>query len=329
MIPRTIVAQPDNQGSPVAFASGSPDILPLPGSRRPERDMPGHGVLTQSRSPAGSGGEFGPRDILNALRYHSVLFVTLGGLVAAGLFAAAWALVPPKYTTYATLFVEQRNPTVLPASAGGVSEDGQFVTYLKTQAAFIKNRKTIGGALLDPKSGIAQLPMLRNEEDPAFFLEDKILIDLTDTSNSALRVALSGDDPVQITAIVNAVVDYYMKEVTTWRGEKAQRIATLDKTKAEWQRMLTEKLKRFEDEFETPAAGEPTSLKQKLRLAEYLELLRQQAFARTGLVNARGMLKSALKPKSTNSIPSRHLCRPTCWLRGSTRIKMSCPRKCQ
>ena len=88
MIPRTIVAQPDN-----VSVRPDPDIIPLPGSRRPERDL-----LAPPRPPvtANGGGEFGPRDILNALRYHSVLFVTLGGLAAAGLFATAWILVPPK-----------------------------------------------------------------------------------------------------------------------------------------------------------------------------------------------------------------------------------------
>ena len=69
------------------------------------------------------------------------------------------------------------------------NESDNFTTYYKTQANLIKNRKTISGALMDSRNGIAQLPMLRNEEDPAAVLEEKLLIDLTDTSNSALRVS--------------------------------------------------------------------------------------------------------------------------------------------
>jgi succinoglycan biosynthesis transport protein ExoP len=133
--------------------------------------------------------------------------------------------------------------------------------------------------------------MLRNEEDPAAFLEDKILIDLTDTSNSALRVALAGDDPVQITAIVNAVVDFYIEEVTSWRKHKAQRIATLEKTKGEWEQMLAEKLKHVDSQMTASGSGEPTTLKQKLRMSAYLDLLRQQAATRNGLTNARGIVK--------------------------------------
>jgi capsular exopolysaccharide synthesis family protein len=234
----------------------------------------------------------GPRDIVNALRYHSVLFVTLGGLVAAGLGAVAFLLVPAKYTTYATLLVEQRNPTNLPAGVGG-NEDGNFSIFFKAQASFIKNRKTIGGALLDPKNGIAQLPMIRDEEDPAAALEEKITIDLTDTSNSALRVALSGDDPKQITMIVNAVVDYYLAEVATWRKSKAERIASLEKSRNDLQQRLNDKLKHYQDVFTTPEGGDGKTMQQKLRMSDYIEALHQRGSARLALSNARGVLKAA------------------------------------
>src|SRR5947209_5544469 len=288
MIPRTIVARPDDLAPPPVLG-GARDIIPLPGSRRPMSEGPSpHGAPAQPRSPAG---EVGPRDIINALRFHMVLFVTLGSLVGAGLGAAAFLIVPAKYTTYATLVVEQRIPTNLPVGAGG-NEDGNFSTFFKTQASFIKNRKTIGGALLDPKNGIAQLPMLRDEEDPAASLEDKITIDLTDTSNSALRVALSGDDPRQITLIVNAVVDYYLQEVATWRKFKAERIASLEKSRNDLQQRLNEKLKHYQDVF-PPAEADGKTLQQKMRVSDYIEALHQRATARMALGNARGVLKAA------------------------------------
>ncbi|HEY1376980.1 MAG TPA: hypothetical protein VGF55_09305, partial [Gemmataceae bacterium] len=157
---RTIVARPDDLAP-----RPDPDVIPL---RRPDRDVP---PPPRPTAPPAAAPEVGGRDILNALRFHSVLFVTLGSLVAAGLFAAAWTFVPAKYTTYATLLVEQRAPTNMPVGPGGASEDGNFPTYFKTQANLIKNRKTINGALLDPKSGIAQMSMLKDEDDPAAYLE--------------------------------------------------------------------------------------------------------------------------------------------------------------
>src|SRR4051812_32789768 len=105
MTARTIVARPDDLAP-----RPDPDVIPL---RRPDREPhPAHGALTQPRSPTPP--EVGGRDVLNALRYHSVLFVTVGTLVAGGLSATAWVLVPGKYTTYATLLVDQRNPTNMP-----------------------------------------------------------------------------------------------------------------------------------------------------------------------------------------------------------------------
>jgi receptor protein-tyrosine kinase len=280
MIPRTIVARPEELSTP--------DILPLPGSRRPERD-----VTPPPRQPsaASGGSEFGPRDILNALRYHSVLFVTLGTLVAAGLFAAGWMLVPPKYTTYATLFVDQRNPVVVP-SASADNESGNFAIHLKTTASQIKSRKTIGGALMN-KNGIAQLPMLRYEEDPPAFLEEKLVIDLTDTSNSALRVSLSGDDPVQITSVLNAVVDYFMEEVGTLRVFSNQRIEALRKKKTELEQLRDAKLKHWEEQIGKTDNGEPKTFSGKLRVSEYVDLVRRRTLDKTALANARALLATA------------------------------------
>jgi succinoglycan biosynthesis transport protein ExoP len=286
MIPRIITYRPEEQSSRM-----EPDIIPLPGSRRVEREpVTPHRAPPPPQTPAAP--DVGPRDILNALRYHSVLFVTLGGLAAAGLFATAWLLVPGKFTTYATLFVDQRNPTVNP-TVNGSDESGNFATYLKTQANLIKNRKIIGGALLDPKSGIAQLPMLRDEEDPAAFLEEKFLIDVTDTSNSALRVTLAGDDPVQITTIVNAVVDYYLKEVNALKAQKAHRIEVLERSKAEYDGLLTGKWKHYEEEMPVGSDGEPKSLKQRMRLMEYMGVLQQRNTARAKLTNVRNILTTA------------------------------------
>lgn len=293
MIPRTIVARPEDLAPEPARGGyvAEPDVIPLPGSRRPQREsQPTHGPLTQPRPAAGP--ELGPRDILNALKYHSVLFVTLGTLAAVGLFAAGWVLVPGKYTTYATLFVSQQNPTNMPAVAGNAETDN-FPTYLKTQANLIKNRKIIGGALLDPHAAIAQLSMLRNEEDPAAFLEEKLLVEVNDTSKSDLRVTLSGEDPVQITTIVNAVVDYYMKEVNGWREVKARRIATLQKSKDELEKTLAGKWQHYEQDITPNGDGEPKTFRQKLRMSEYLGALQQRTAARAGLNNARGALKTA------------------------------------
>src|SRR5262245_48770151 len=135
MIPVRIEARPEDDGF-----RNKPDaaIIPMPGvARRPEREP-----ATPKRPPAD---EVGPRDIINALRYHSVAFVTLGTLLAGALGTAAWLLVPAKYTTYAMVNVLPREPVILDTKAGG-DRAGDFEYDLQTQTAIIKCTPNITGS---------------------------------------------------------------------------------------------------------------------------------------------------------------------------------------
>jgi polysaccharide biosynthesis transport protein len=282
MIPRSIVARPDD-----LVAKPEPDILPLPGApRRPEREPSAPRPAAAPPQP-----EVGPRDILNALRYHSVLFVTLGGLLAGGLATAAWFLVPAKYTTYAMVLVGQKETPVVPRPGddGGRTE---FGVYIKTQANIIKSTATMIGAMRDPKAGIAQLAMLRREDDPVSFLEDKVLTEFSDSSE-ILKVMLTGDDPVAITKIVNAVVDCYMREYKVQREWKHQRIQMLEKNKREIQEDLAKKLRRFDDEFGPPPGSESAQTKKGLRLNQYAALLGRKSELKSQLLRAREVVKDA------------------------------------
>src|SRR5438552_15543982 len=137
MIPATIVARPDDDGFP---REREADVLPLP--RRPERGP---------APPPAAAPEFGPREILNALRYHSVLFVVLGTVLAGALGTAAWFLVPAKYTTYAMVYVARERPMNM-SRPGLDNSQSEFATTIKTQANIIKSTSTMIAALReDPK----------------------------------------------------------------------------------------------------------------------------------------------------------------------------------
>src|SRR5207249_8023347 len=199
MIPVKIEARPDDDGF-----RGKPDpaILPLPGvARRPEREP-----ATPKRPPAD---EVGPRDIINALRYHSVAFVTLGSLLAGALGTAAWLLVPAKYTTYAMVNVLPREPVILDTKAGG-DRTGDFEYVLKTQAAIIQSKPIITGALGKP--GIAQLAMVREQANPVEYFEQEIKPEITPGSQ-IIKVTLSGSDAVEVTQFVNAAVGFFYEKV--------------------------------------------------------------------------------------------------------------------
>src|SRR5205085_358048 len=120
MIPATIVARPEDDG----FTRRSdPDILPLPGTSR--------AAAPAARPPKDA---LSARDVANALRYHSILFLTLGTIVAGGLGSLAWYLVPAKYTTYAMILVSQNTPSILSGMRRDTGGRVEFATYLKTQA---------------------------------------------------------------------------------------------------------------------------------------------------------------------------------------------------
>lgn len=291
MIPATIVARPDEDG----FARRSdPDILPLPRVHRPE---------TPAARPAKEA--VTPRDILNALKYHSILFITLGTLVAGGLGSLAWYLVPAKYTTYALILVSQSAPSIL----GGPNQDTggrvEFATYLKTQANIIKSARTMIGALRDPV--IARTPMLAREEDPISFLEEKIITEFSETSQ-VLKVLLSGEDPAEVANVVNAVVKYFMKEKEQDSLEKTYRFETLKKKKESVEQRLKDIMKKSENEqlLVSNGAGETIGIKQRLRINDYTALQNQKGQAQLQLTKLRAELNRAqtiLKKLETEPYP--------------------------
>src|SRR5579871_5815652 len=73
-----------------------PEVLPFPVPRTAPQP---------AAKPNGLNDEVTGRDFLNALRYHSVLFLVFGTLAAFACGSAAWYLVPAKYTTFSVLAV--------------------------------------------------------------------------------------------------------------------------------------------------------------------------------------------------------------------------------
>lgn len=289
MMPATIVARPEDFRRP-----SDPDILPLPATLRP------------SAAPVARPGEsITGRDIRNALRYHSVLFVTLGSIVAGGLGALAWYLVPAKYTTYAMILVSQNDPRILPSVGPDTTGRVEFATYLKTQANVIKSSRTMLGALRDPK--IARTPMLASEEDPISFLEEKILTEFSDTSQ-VLKVSLTGENPAEIASIVNAVCDYYIKEKKQETETKNYRLEILRKKKSDLETILNAKMKKSENDqlFGASGPGETMAMKQRFKMTEYTSLQQHKSQLQMMLGNARAELSrqlAAMKQFETANSP--------------------------
>jgi polysaccharide biosynthesis transport protein len=291
MIPATIVARPEDDN----FARRSdPDILTLPRIAPPAPTTP----RPQKDGLTG-------RDILNALRYHSILFVTVGTMVAGGLGALAWWLVPAKYTTYAMIIVSQSTPSILGFAPGDSGGRVEFATYLKTQANIIKSSHTMIGALRDP--AIARTPMLAHEEDPISFLEEKIVTEFSETSQ-VLKVMLSGEDPAETANVVNAVVRYFMKEKERENTDKVGFVDTLRKKRNELDSVLQALLKKSETDqlLGMTGPGESMAIKKQLHLSEFTTLQNQKGQLQNSLAAARAKLsraQAALKKFETEPLP--------------------------
>src|SRR5579871_1218579 len=85
-----------------------PEVLPFPVPRTAPQ---------LAAKPAGLNDEVTGRDFLNALRYHSVLFLVFGTLAAVACGSAAWYLVPARYTTFSMVRIYQ-NPNQVLGRAG-------------------------------------------------------------------------------------------------------------------------------------------------------------------------------------------------------------------
>ncbi|HTK77226.1 MAG TPA: polysaccharide biosynthesis tyrosine autokinase [Gemmataceae bacterium] len=278
MIPVRIEARPDDDG----FRNKpDPAIIPLPGvARRPEREP-----AAPKRPPAE---EIGPRDIVNALRYHSVAFVILGSLLGGALGTAAWLLVPAKYTTYAMVNVLPREPVILDTKAGA-DRTGDFEYVLKTQAAIINSTPIITGALSKP--GIAQLAMVRDQANPVEYFAEELKPEITPGSQ-IIKVTLSGKDAVEIQQFVNAVVEFYRDKVKEDNKYKMTNYNRLLGSKRELEKLRDDAKKYIESQPGAMPLQQMTAL-QNERLSNYLTARRALRENQGQLAMYREVLRSA------------------------------------
>ena len=134
--------------------------------------------------------------------------------------AAAWVAVPAYYTAFALLKVASTEPRLVFKKA---ESEQSFETYRQTQMAMIQSRFVLNAALRQP--GISELETIRTKTYPLEWLEDKITVG-TYNSPEILKISLEGDNPEDITKIVNAVKDAYLDEVVL--ADRKQRITRLN-----------------------------------------------------------------------------------------------------
>ncbi|MFM9961954.1 MAG: polysaccharide biosynthesis tyrosine autokinase [Planctomycetaceae bacterium] len=208
----------------------------------------------------------------------AVLFAVPAAVIAAAL---VWLAVPAPFTAFALLRVEAVEQRLVFQTA---ETNADFATYRRTQMALLKSRFVINAALRKPN--IAALAMVRKQQFPVQWLEDSLVVDAYD-SPEILRVSLTGDDPNELAAIVNAVKDAYLEEVVN--AERKQRIARLNDLERIFEQTEDKvrlKEKRVNDLAQELGTGDTQALtiKQQMAMEYFAQLRREHARVRFALM---------------------------------------------
>jgi hypothetical protein len=176
----------------------------------------------------------------------AVLFAAMTAEVACGKEDA----VGGKYTATAFLRVEQRDPRVTGPLAPFDSVDA-FAIYKNTQAVYVKCRPVLNAALGKPE--IQKLGILKGRADPVAWLAEQLHVDFPGKAE-LMTVSLTADDAVETAALLNAVVDAYMRVVVgKGKSDPKERLAEIERAAAENESLLrdkSEKLMRLIHQFE-------------------------------------------------------------------------------
>src|SRR5262249_25597659 len=145
--------------------------------------------------------------LLKALRHRWLLALSAGLFFAVVASTATWFLLPTTLslvTATAKLRIksyEDRQFTMVVGSR----LDGH--TFLRTQCDLIKTRPVLEAALQDPQVAALNLAKDSNAVDA---LDSRVKVELHDSSEVA-DVSMTGDNPAQITILVNAIVKAYLR----------------------------------------------------------------------------------------------------------------------
>ena len=136
-----------------------------------------------------------------------VLVGLILGLMAAGAaVVVAWLAIPVNYKASASLRIAANRPKIL-FDVGGEDE---LLGNRNATATLVTSRFVLAEALRKP--GVSQLDYLRDEEDRLAWLKEHVEVSFP-ADSEIMEIAITGDDPSQLVALVNAVKDAFMQEV--------------------------------------------------------------------------------------------------------------------
>jgi succinoglycan biosynthesis transport protein ExoP len=186
----------------------------------PPAGVPGPSAQEVAPPPALSAAPT-PLGLLLALRRRWLLALLCGLVAGVAGAAGMWQLTPPSWKARTKLRVEARQPFIV-SETPEVRTD--FTNYQRSQVALIKSRLVINRVLRDPE--VARLGIISEQPNPVEWLERQIQVDFSEAPE-VLAISLNGPRPEQMTVLVNAIREAYLKEIVN--REHNIRLDRLDK----------------------------------------------------------------------------------------------------
>jgi polysaccharide biosynthesis transport protein len=223
---------------------------------------------------AGSHREGSAPAILHGFRRRWLLAIVAGVICSGVAGSAAWFSWVPRFTASAYLRLASQQPVVMFETADS-SKQTPFDIYKGTQRELIRNRFVLNAALRNP--AVAKLAIIREQLDPIEWLQKNLAVSFPGNAE-ILEVAMKGEDPAAITAIVNATCEAFMEEVVKVEyGLRRNRLQNLEKVRDETDEKVRRKRAEFRTLTETLGTGDSQAATQKQNIAlENYGYLRKQ-----------------------------------------------------
>jgi succinoglycan biosynthesis transport protein ExoP len=179
-----------------------------------------------------------PEDLFQIV-WRSRWIVLLTIAVALGIGLAYITIATPIYTSTSRIYVQQSGPKVLTEAEGLMT---QSKNYLYTQAELLKSTPILSSAL--EKTGIKELKIFHDVDNPIDYLKKKGLRVLVGTKDDIIDISSDSPDPFQAARLVNAVVDSYRSyNASSKKSTSGEVLKILQKEKLDRDKELADKLK--------------------------------------------------------------------------------------
>ncbi|MFM1903663.1 MAG: Tyrosine-protein kinase YwqD [Planctomycetota bacterium] len=150
----------------------------------------------------------------------TVLAITTATLAAI----LTWVFLPKGFEAVAWLRVRDKSGMF---GAGLGRDNAEYEAYRKTQVQLIKSPLVLMAALRRP--GVDGLSVFEGEQDKVGWLMKNVQVSAP-MESEVIQIRLRGEDPQEVTDIVNAVTNSYLNDVVNKeKAERLQRRDTLEK----------------------------------------------------------------------------------------------------